>query len=240
MTVRQIEQVRRSTWRGRLAAVAQRRSAVAAAMRQQLRNRQQLVGGSTAASTRAASAASGPGAGKPAVTIGDKNFAEENILGALYAQALQAKGYKVTLKDNVGSSEIIYKALTSGQIDMYPEYTGMLLSAIADQTKNPTSAAAAYEQAKAFVEKKGCTLLDYTPFYDSDALATLPSYASAHKLASIGDLKPLGKKREARRRRPNSRRASRGCRARRRNTASTRRSSRSRSNCPTRRSKAAR
>ena len=42
-----------------------------------------------------------------------------------------AKGYKITLKDNVGSTEIAYKALTSGQIDMYPEYTGVLLSAAA-------------------------------------------------------------------------------------------------------------
>jgi osmoprotectant transport system substrate-binding protein len=140
-----------------------------------------------------ASAASGPGVGKPAVTIGDKNFAEENILGQLYTQALQAKGYTITLKENVGSSEIIYKALTSGQIEMYPEYTGTLLSAIAEQTKEPASAAAAYTQAKAFVEKHGLTLLDYTPFYDSDALATLPSYASAHKLSSIADLKALGK-----------------------------------------------
>jgi osmoprotectant transport system substrate-binding protein len=135
-----------------------------------------------------------PGAGKPAVTIGDKNFAEENILGALYAQALEAKGFKVTLKDNIGSSEITYKALTSGQIDMYPEYTGTLLSAIAEQTKNPSSAAAAYEQAKAFVEKHGLKLLAYTPFYDSDALATLPSYASKNNIASVADLKSLGKK----------------------------------------------
>jgi osmoprotectant transport system substrate-binding protein len=147
---------------------------------------------STAATTPA-SAASGPGVGKPAVTIGDKNFAEENILGQLYAQALEAKGYKITLKENVGSSEIIYKALTSGQIEMYPEYTGTLLSAIANQTKEPPSAAAAYAQAKAFVEQHGLTLLDYTPFYDSDALATLPSYASAHHLSSIADLKALGK-----------------------------------------------
>jgi osmoprotectant transport system substrate-binding protein len=147
--------------------------------------------GTTATTT--ASTASGPGAGKPAVTIGDKNFTEENILGQLYTQALQAKGYKVTVKENVGSSAIIYKALTSGQIDMYPEYTGTLLSAIANQTKEPASATAAYEEAKAFVEKDGLTLLNYTPFYDSDALATLPSYASAHNLSSIADLKPLGK-----------------------------------------------
>jgi osmoprotectant transport system substrate-binding protein len=144
-------------------------------------------------STAATVAASGPGVGKPAVTIGDKNFAEENILGQLYTQALEAKGYKITLKENVGSSEIIYKALTSGKIEMYPEYTGTLLSAIAEQTKEPASAQAAYTEAKAFVEKHGLTLLAFTPFYDSDALATLPSYASAHHLTSIADLKALGK-----------------------------------------------
>ena len=138
-------------------------------------------------------ASSAPGAGKPAIVIGDKNFAEENILGQLYAQALQAKGFKVTVKENVGSSELIYKALVSGQIDMYPEYTGVLLSAIAEKTKEPASAAAAYEEAKAFLEKYGFTMLNYTPFYDSDALATLPAYASAHHLTSIEDLKPLGK-----------------------------------------------
>jgi osmoprotectant transport system substrate-binding protein len=150
---------------------------------------------STTSSTAATAAttASGPGVGKPPVTIGDKNFTEENILGQLYAQALEAKGYKVALKENVGSTEIIYKALSTGQIDMYPEYTGILLSAIANQTKEPPTAGQAYAQAKAFVEKQGLTLLSYTPFYDSDALAALPSYAAAHHLSSIPGLKPLGK-----------------------------------------------
>jgi osmoprotectant transport system substrate-binding protein len=144
-------------------------------------------------SSASAPASSGPGVGKPAVTIGDKNFAEENILGALYAQALEAKGYKVTLKDNIGSSEITYKALTAGQIDLYPEYTGTLLSAIAEKTSTPKSAADAYSQAKAFVEAHGLTLLNYTPFYDSDALATKPAYAQQNGLSSVADLKKLGK-----------------------------------------------
>jgi osmoprotectant transport system substrate-binding protein len=138
-------------------------------------------------------ATSGPGVGKPAVTIGDKNFSEEYVLGQLYTQALEAKGYKINLHENIGSSEIIWKALQSGAIEFYPEYTGTLLSAVAGQTKEPASAAAAYAEAKAYVQKYGATLLNYTPFYDSDALATLPSYASAHNLTSIGDLKPLGK-----------------------------------------------
>jgi osmoprotectant transport system substrate-binding protein len=150
-------------------------------------------GSSTTATTASTPPTSGPGVGKPAVTIGDKNFSEEYILGQLYTQALQAKGYTIKLHENIGSSEIIWKAFTSGSIDFYPEYTGTLLSAVAGQTKEPASAAAAYAQAKEYVEKYGGTLLDYTPFYDSDALATLPSYASAHNLVSIADLKPLGK-----------------------------------------------
>jgi osmoprotectant transport system substrate-binding protein len=147
----------------------------------------------TTSATSTPAASSGPGVGRPAITIGDKNFAEENILGALYSQALAAQGYKVTLKDNLGSTEIAYKALTSGQVEMYPEYTGVLLSAIAGQTKNPASAQAAYDEAKAYVAKDGLTMLNYTPFYDADALATLPGYASRNHLTSIPDLKPLGK-----------------------------------------------
>jgi osmoprotectant transport system substrate-binding protein len=147
----------------------------------------------TASTSTSSSSASGPGAGKPAITIGDKNFSEENILGNLYAQALEAKGFTVHLLENVGSSEIIYKAAVAGRIDVYPEYTGTLLSAVAEQTKEPASAQAAYSEAKAFAEKHGFTLLNYTPFYDSDALATLPSYASKHNLTSIADLKSLGK-----------------------------------------------
>jgi osmoprotectant transport system substrate-binding protein len=148
---------------------------------------------SSTESTSSASGSSSAGAGKPAITIGDKNFGEEYVLGDLYAQALEAKGYTVKLKENIGSSELIYKDLTSGKIDMYPEYTGTLLSAVAEQTKEPTSEKGAYEEAKAFVEKHGFTLLNYTPFYDSDALATLPAYAEENKLASIADLKSLGK-----------------------------------------------
>jgi osmoprotectant transport system substrate-binding protein len=138
------------------------------------------------------SAKSGPGVGKPGVVIGDKNFTEEYILGSLYAQALAAQGYKVTVKGNIGSSEIIWKAATSGQIGMYPEYTGTLLSAVANQTSLPTSAQQAYTEAKAFAEKHGFTLLNQTPFYDSDALGTLKTFAQKNSLTTISDLTKLG------------------------------------------------
>jgi osmoprotectant transport system substrate-binding protein len=144
-------------------------------------------------SSSTGSTATSASQGKPAVTIGAKNFAESNIVANLYAQALKAKGFNVNLVENIGSSEIIFKSLKAGHIQMYPEYTGTLLSAVAGQTTAPKSEQAAYEQAKAFAEKEGLTLLEKTPFYDTDALATLPSFASAHNLTSIADLAPLGK-----------------------------------------------
>lgn len=147
----------------------------------------------TPATGTSTTASAGPGVGKPPVTLGDKNFTEEYVLGALYQQALQAKGFKVTLKGNIGSSEITYKALQSGQIDMYPEYTGTLLTAVAGVTTPPHSAAQAYSEAQAFAKKHGFILLDQTPFYDSDALGALKSYATAHHLTTIADLKTLGK-----------------------------------------------
>ena len=148
--------------------------------------------GSSSSATSAAPAKSGPGVGKPPVTLGDKNFAEEYILGALYQQALAAKGYTVTLKGNIGSSEIIWKALSSGQIDIYPEYTGTLLTTIAGNTRPPSSAKQTYALAQAYVKKHGFTLLAQTPFYDSDALTTTKPFASKSNLKSISDLKKLG------------------------------------------------
>ncbi|MGI8411258.1 MAG: glycine betaine ABC transporter substrate-binding protein [Solirubrobacteraceae bacterium] len=126
------------------------------------------------------------------MTVGDKNFTEQYILGALYQQALAARGYSVTLKGNIGSSEITYKALTSGQIGMYPEYTGTLLTAIANDNKPPTSAMQTYALAKAFVDQHGLALLNQTPFYDSDALAATKAYATKNHLSTIADLKKLG------------------------------------------------
>jgi osmoprotectant transport system substrate-binding protein len=135
-----------------------------------------------------------PGKGKPAVTLGAKNFTEQFILGELYAQALRAKGFTVHLKSNIGSSEIIDKALKSGEIDVYPEYTGVILSELAHQTKRPADADEAYEAAKTFEEGRGFTLLPKTPFFDTDAIAVKVSYADKNGLESVADLKKLGSK----------------------------------------------
>jgi osmoprotectant transport system substrate-binding protein len=124
----------------------------------------------------------------PRITIGTKNFTEQFILGELYSQALRAEGFEVDLKSDIGSSEIVDRALTAGSLDMYPEYTGVMLSEIAGERVKPRSSREAYEAAKEFQETRGFTLLEMTPFSDSNALAVTPAFAREHGLKAIGDL----------------------------------------------------
>ena len=124
----------------------------------------------------------------PAITIGTKNFTEQFILGEIYKQALEASGFKVELKSDIGSSEIVDRALVAGSLDMYPEYIGVALSELAGDRKRPSSRQDAYRKAKAFEEKRGFTLLAMTPFSDQNALAVLPATAKRYGLRQIGDL----------------------------------------------------
>jgi osmoprotectant transport system substrate-binding protein len=132
-----------------------------------------------------------PGAGKPAVTIGTKDFTEEFVLGQLYTQALEAKGYKVNLKENIGATEIIDKALTSNQIDGYPEYTGVSLSVVAKSDKLAKSPEETQQLVKDFYEKRGQAVSDATPFQDTDAIATTKEFAEKNNLKSVADLKGI-------------------------------------------------
>src|SRR5438876_10765073 len=59
---------------------------------------------------------------KPTVKIGSADFPEQIILGELYAQVLEANGYSVDRRFNLGSREIVAPALESGQLDLVPEY----------------------------------------------------------------------------------------------------------------------
>jgi osmoprotectant transport system substrate-binding protein len=150
----------------------------------------------TAETTAAATPSAIPadaGKGAPAISMGDKNFAEEYLLGQMYSQALKAKGFTVTLHSNIGNSETIDKALTSGKIDMYPEYTGVIYTELAKLGDRPKSAAVTYAGAKKWEGNRGYTLLQPTPFQDKDCIATLKPYAQKYNLKDIGDLKKVGK-----------------------------------------------
>ena len=145
-------------------------------------------GENAAGATTEATTTGEPGGDKSAMTvvIGTKNFTEQYVVGELYAQALEANGYTVELKKNIGSTEIIDKALTSGEINFYPEYTGTALTVVHGAEGSEDSADSTYEAAKTAYEARGQTLLDMTPFSDSDALAMRTEDADG--IDSIGDL----------------------------------------------------
>jgi osmoprotectant transport system substrate-binding protein len=129
--------------------------------------------------------------GKPTIVIGTKNFTEEFILGQLYAQALQAKGFNVKVKGSFGSSELADTAIRSGKMNFYPEYTGIVVLDLAKSKTFPATAAATYAAAKKYEQKHGQTLLKQTPFVDSDTFTMLTK--TAHKLGvtKISDLKKV-------------------------------------------------
>jgi len=125
------------------------------------------------------------------IIMGAKNFTEQYVLGQLYTQALQAKGMRVTYKENIGSTEIAAKALTSGQITAYPEYTGVMLSVTFGRKTTPRTALATYSLAKTLWSRRGYTLGRQTPFQDRDAIAVLRTTAARYGLKTIGDLRKV-------------------------------------------------
>src|SRR5262250_1051285 len=139
-----------------------------------------------------------PGAGKPAVTLGTKDFTEEYILGELYAQALTAQGFTVHLKQGIGPTEVIDPGLLNHSIDLYPEYTGEIVSTLTNIALGapggaaagvapppPTSWQQTYEQAARFEDRRGFTLLQPTPFQNHDQIAVLKSFAARYHLTTI-------------------------------------------------------
>jgi osmoprotectant transport system substrate-binding protein len=158
-----------------------------------MKRRTFLTGGLIAAAgvSVAASARSVAGGG-PTITIGSKQFTESWVMGELYAQVLTARGFRVALKSNIGSATIIDRAIRSSQIDVYPEYTGVILQSFANPEKLPDSAEGTYAEAKRFQETRGLTLLAPTPFQNRNAVAVRTADARKHGLRTIADLNRLG------------------------------------------------
>jgi len=128
----------------------------------------------------------------PTIVLATKNFPEEYVLGALYQQALEAKGFTVESKGSLGSTELVQAALTSGKINFYPEYTGVIVQDVFHHTNSPPSAAATTALARKLEAAKGYTVLNPTPFYDTDVLVVTNATAQKYDLKTISDLKKVG------------------------------------------------
>jgi glycine betaine/choline ABC-type transport system substrate-binding protein len=162
-------------------------------------NKKDTSGGDTGSAATATTSAAGSkvikadpaNASKPTITVGSKDFTEQFVLGEIYAQALQAAGYKVKKQLNLGSEQIALKALRSGRVDAYPEYTGTILTSFCKVKDKavPHDPAQAYDQSKACMAKEGISAQAPSPFTDSNGFAV--TQAMAKKLGNITTLSDL-------------------------------------------------
>jgi osmoprotectant transport system substrate-binding protein len=133
---------------------------------------------------------SNPDNGKVSLTIGSKNFPEQEILGEIYAQALAAAGYKVKSDLNLGSETVAHQAVKSGTISGYPEYASTALTSFfgKEPEEVPADATQAGEMANAEFEKEGLTAFAPTPFASANAVGTLKKTAEKYELENVSDL----------------------------------------------------
>ncbi|MGZ4167505.1 MAG: ABC transporter substrate-binding protein [Solirubrobacteraceae bacterium] len=132
-----------------------------------------------------------PGVGKPVITVGDKNYAEQFVLGQLYVQALRAQGYSVNVNQNIGPTDVTVQALQSGSLTMYPEYLNVFNTVVAGYRHGFGTLLDAYQGAQHYALAHGMQLLAPTPFSDTAAIAVTVAYAAENHVRTIGDLDHL-------------------------------------------------
>ncbi len=126
--------------------------------------------------------------------IGSKNFTESYIVAELYAQVLENSGIAVERKFNLGSVQIAMAALTRGEIDLYPEYTG---TALIDILKLPPlrDAKQIYDTVKRDYQRQfQLTWLAPSSMNDSQALATTQAISKQYNLTTLSQCASLAPK----------------------------------------------
>jgi osmoprotectant transport system substrate-binding protein len=151
-------------------------------------------GGSSDPTSTAPSGGGSKSASAPADTIvvGSANFQENVILADIYAEALKAKGVKVSTKLNIGSREAYLPGLEDGSIDLIPDYSGNLLLFV-DKTATAVSADDILTALKSAVPST-LTVLDKSAAEDKDAIVVSKETASKYNLTSIADLAKVASK----------------------------------------------
>ncbi|WP_203731177.1 ABC transporter substrate-binding protein [Streptomyces sp. SID12501] len=133
----------------------------------------------------------GSGSGK-SIVVGSANFPENQLLAEIYAQALEAKGLKVTRKFDIGAREVYYDQVVKGGIGVFPEYNGALLATAVDKTSTATSTT----DINAELKKKlpsSVEILDSAAAEDKDSVTVTSETAAKYNLKTLADLKPVAK-----------------------------------------------
>jgi osmoprotectant transport system substrate-binding protein len=131
----------------------------------------------------------GPAAPKGTITVGGKLDVEAQLLTEMYTQLLQKAGYTVNEKLALGNSIVVHQAITSGAIDLYPEFTATGLNQLGikssyDPQKDYQAVKQGYEQ------KYQITWLDMAPLNDGYAICTSQAQSQKLGITTISQLAP--------------------------------------------------
>ena len=131
-----------------------------------------------------------PGTGDAGtIVVGSQAYYSNEIVAEIYAQALEAEGFEVERSFQIGQRDAYLPALESGEVDLFPEYTGNLLQ-FYDPEASATQAAEVYEQLTQ-VLPDSLEALAMSPATDQDSYNVTAEFAQANGLESIADLQSL-------------------------------------------------
>ncbi len=139
-------------------------------------------------------AAQDPGEGETvrAVIVASKPFGESYLLGEMFAQLLEARGFPVERRLGLGSTEVAFGALRTGAVDVYPEYTGTGLLAILGEEPRGTPHEIFRRVSAEFRERWGIRWLPPLGFQNTYAISVRRATAEALGLETLSDLAGAG------------------------------------------------
>ncbi|ATY33284.1 glycine betaine ABC transporter substrate-binding protein [Sphingomonas psychrotolerans] len=126
-------------------------------------------------------------AARGTVTVGAKGFSEQYILARLIGHRLEAAGYQVRYREGLGSA-VAFGALTTGDIDIYVDYSGTIWTNQMQRADVPPRAAIVAGVAKWAKATHGVTLLGSLGFENAYAFAMRGDDAKRRGITSLSDL----------------------------------------------------
>lgn len=125
----------------------------------------------------------------PTISVGSKDFTEQLLLGKMVVLLLQDAGYPVEDKTGLGGSPLVRAALEKGDIDLYPEYTGLGLALYNSLPAGalPTQPDRLWRLVRSLDVPNGLVWLNHAELNSLSVLLTGPNLASAD-LTTIADL----------------------------------------------------
>jgi len=143
------------------------------------------------ASDGGSSEASSGGGGGGSITVGSANFPEQLILGNMYAEVLEEAGFTVERELNLGSREVIYPSIESGELDVLPEYLGSLYNFLTEGEGEVLTEVEPLVEGVEAELAEGLELLEPSDAQDQDALAVTQETAEEFDLQTVSDLAPI-------------------------------------------------